>query len=165
MVLRSSKVYEESKKIVVKTFSPFKIGIHDPTEIADLRQTGIEIEPGYTSTFLITPSQIVTSLSPKGLMEEQRQCRFDLENGSLRLFKDYSQSGCLLECELQEAYERCQCIPWNYPHLEEDMPICNQFGRDCFETAMSNASSSATCDCPFDCSYTRYRIQHVESNQ
>ena len=73
-------MYAKNYKIGVKTFHPFKIAIHDPTEIADLRQTGAEIEPGYTSTFLITPSQIVTSLSAKDLTEEQRQCRFDLEN-------------------------------------------------------------------------------------
>ena len=158
-------MYAENYKISVKTFHPFKIAIHDPTEIADLRQTGVEIEPGYTSTFLITPSQIVTSSSAKDLTEEQRQCRFDLENGSLKLFKDYSQSACLLECELQEAYGRCQCIPWNYPHLEEGMPICNQFGRDCFETAMANASSSASCNCPFDCSYTRHSVKHELSRQ
>ena len=108
------------------------------------------------STFLITPSQIVTSASAKNLGEEQRKCRFKFESGSLRLFTGYTQSACLFECQLEYSYNKCQCIPWNYPHFESGIPICHRFSQDCFEIAMGDTNSSAACDCPFDCATTRY---------
>ena len=138
-----------------KTLPPFKIAIHDPMATADLRGSGVEVEPGYVTTFLITPSQIVSSSNLKVLNEEQRQCRFHSEGRKLKLFTKYTQSSCLLECQVQEAYQSCQCIPWNYPHFEEGIPICHKFSQKCFELVMSNMTSSKTCDCPFDCAATR----------
>ena len=123
--------------------------------IGDLRRSGVEVEPGYISTFLITPSQIVTSSSAKGLGEEDRKCRFRFESGSLSLFTEYTQSACLFECQLRDAHNKCHCIPWNYPQFEEGIPICHRFTQDCFERAMANTSSSKACDCPFDCATTR----------
>ena len=160
VVLQNSKMYEESQSDGVRTFPPFKIAIHDPMSIADLRRSGVEVEPGYISTFLITPSQIVTSWSAKDLPEKDRQCRFNFESRKLKLFKEYTQSACLFECQLRDAYNSCQCIPWDYPQFQEGIPICNRFSQDCFEKAMADTNSSSTCDCPFDCATTRHCVQN-----
>ena len=48
------------------TFEPFKVAIHDPMSIADLRGSGVEVQAGHVSTFLIKPLQIVTSKDAKG---------------------------------------------------------------------------------------------------
>ena len=97
-----------------------------------------------------------TSFMDGPLGEEQRKCRFKFESGSLRLFTGYTQSACLFECQLEYSYNKCQCIPWNYPHFESGIPICHRFSQDCFEIAMGDTNSSAACDCPFDCATTRY---------
>ena len=34
-----------------------QVSIHDPLTPADLRNEGIEVEPGYISTILMTPKQ------------------------------------------------------------------------------------------------------------
>ena len=47
--------------------------------IADLRSTGVDIEAGYISTFLITPSQKVTSPEVKSLPMNKRNCSFPSE--------------------------------------------------------------------------------------
>ena len=67
---------------------------------------------------------------------------------------------CVLECQLQEAYSQCHCIPWNYPHFKEGIPICNRFSQECFEKTMADTNSSSTCDCPFDCATTRHCVQN-----
>ena len=150
-------MYKDSHKTSTnkKTLPSFKIAIHDPMSAGDLRRSGVEVEPGYVTTFLITPSQIVTSSNVKGLNEDQRQCRYHLEGKELKLFTKYTQSSCLLECQVRVAYQKCQCIPWNYPHFEDGIPICHKFPQKCFEMAMTNMTSSNTCDCPFDCAATR----------
>ena len=48
------------------TFEPFKVAIHDHMSIADLRGSGVEVQAGHVSTFLIKPLQIVTSKDAKG---------------------------------------------------------------------------------------------------
>ena len=153
-------MYEDRQQDNVRSFPPFKITIHDPMSIGDLRRSGVELEPGYIFTFLITPSQIVTSRSAKDLPQKDRQCQFGFESRSLKLFNEYTQSACVLECQLQEAYSQCHCIPWNYPHFEEGIPICNRFSQECFEKTMADTNSSAICDCPFDCATTRHYTQN-----
>lgn len=139
-----------------KSFPVFKVAIHDPSTPADLRSAGIEIEPGYLSTFLITPSQTITTDSAKELEPGQRECRLKTENEGMVIFKTYSQSGCILECKLAQGVDRCGCIPWNYPHPSEDQKICDFEGSACFERAMADTEKARNCDCPLDCDSIRY---------
>ena len=66
---------------------PFRVSIHDPMQIADIIGRGVEIKAGYVSTFVITPSQIVTSENTKYLPKEKRQCQFKNENEGITVFK------------------------------------------------------------------------------
>ena len=113
----------------VKPYKPFKVSIHDPLTIADLRSTGVEVEPGYLSTFLITPSQIVTSQTVMALKEERRECRFKKEHEKLKIFQEYSQVSCIFECQINFAFGKCGCIPWDYPHPGDRKPVCDLWGR------------------------------------
>ncbi len=119
----------DPKNSDIKPYKPFKVSIHDPLTIADLRSTGVEVEPGYLSTFLITPSQIVTSPTVMGLEESRRGCRFKDETQDLVIFKEYTQVSCTFECQIKQAFEKCGCIPWDYPHLGEPRTVCDLWGR------------------------------------
>ena len=76
--------------------------------------------------------------------------------GKLNLFKKYTQNNCIYECELKIAYDKCHCIPWDYPHFDGFMPICDRFGRECFKKYMAVTNSEENCDCPVDCVTTNY---------
>ena len=52
--------------------------------IADMIGTAFDVNTGYISTFLITPSQIVTSERTKHLSREKRQCQFRHEYNEIR---------------------------------------------------------------------------------
>ena len=82
--LQGNRIFEfkqvsEQKNGGFKAIPPFRISIHDPMSIADLRSTGVDIEAGYISTFLITPSQKVTSPEVKSLPMNKRNCSFPSE--------------------------------------------------------------------------------------
>eukprot|EP00095_Tigriopus_kingsejongensis_P009175 maker-scaffold145_size311916-snap-gene-1.10 protein:Tk09175 transcript:maker-scaffold145_size311916-snap-gene-1.10-mRNA-1 annotation:"GE16304" len=139
-----------------RVFPVFKVAIHDPNTPADLRSGGIEIEPGYLSTFLITPSETATSEAVKELEPTRRECRFKSEIEGLKIFKQYTQTGCILECKLTAGAAKCGCIPWNYPHLESTDRVCDFHGSTCFERIMANSEQTKDCDCPFDCDSIRY---------
>ena len=135
---------------------PFKVSIHDPMSVGDIKSSGFEVMPGYVTTFLITPTQIVSSESTMQLPPSKRICLFQHENNDLTLFKVYSQSNCMFECKLNMAYNKCHCIPWNYPHLNDSLNICDRFGKDCFEEYMSNSSMTKKCTCLPECATMKY---------
>ena len=135
----------------------FKVAIHNPAMPADLRSGGVEVEAGYLSTFLITSSQLLTSEGVKGLEQSRRKCRFPSESEGLKIFKQYSQAGCIFECQIEHGLNKCGCIPWNYPHLGNLSKICDYMGSYCFEKVMASSEIAATkCECLYDCDTTRY---------
>jgi hypothetical protein len=156
-VLQGIRIFEPNPaKEDIKPYNTFKVSIHDPLSIADLRSSGVDVEVGYVSTFLISPSQIVTSPNAQGISEERRQCRFQHERKGMKLFKAYTHSGCIFECQLNDALSKCGCIPWDYPHPGNLEPVCDRWGKECFEIRMGNTETVEKCDCPYDCATTRY---------
>ena len=128
--------------------------------VADVIGTGVDVKPGYISTFIITPSQSITNENTKHLPKEKRQCQFKDEKENSRLFKDYRQGNCIFECQLNIASKKCGCMPWDYPFLNDSLPICDKFGRLCFQTTMINSESTTKCNqsqCKNDCISTSYR--------
>ena len=122
----------------------------------EVPKLAVSLKPGYVSTILITPSQIVTSDEVKELPIAKRNCRFQNENNTLELFKVYTQANCNFECRLKAAYAKCHCIPWDYPRLNESMLTCDRFGRSCFKTLLGNPDIIKKCKCLPDCSSTMY---------
>ena len=140
----------------------FKVSIHDPSVPADMRGDGVKIEPGYVSTFLITPSQLLTDEKVRQqLSPERRKCWFQAENDNMRVFSKYTQKGCIFECQLRQAAKRCGCTPWNYPRESMEMDddgaeLCDYMGAECFNVAMADTKTVETCDCYHDCDSFRY---------
>ena len=118
--------------------------------------TGFDVDIGYISTFLITPSQIVPSEHTKHISRVKRQCQFRAEFDETGLFKEFSEANCNFECLLKTAYNQCGCMPWDYPHLNSSMTICDRLGRDCFKQSIIIHESKQNCKCQTDCTTTRY---------
>ena len=133
-----------------------KVVIHNPLSIPDLRTSGVDVEYGFTTSVKITPSQLKTSESTKGLKMNQRKCNFEDEiNQANSSFVQYNQMNCLFECRIKKAFDKCACSPWDYPG---ESPICDQFGRKCFINSLKDTDDVKNCHCPNDCSITRYAI-------
>ena len=84
LYLQGNRIFEfkqvsEQKNGGFKTIPPFRISIHDPISIADLRDSGVDIVAGYISTFLITPEQKVTSPEVQSLSINKCNCSFPTE--------------------------------------------------------------------------------------
>ena len=127
--------------------------------VADVIGTGVDVKPGYISTFIITPSQSITYENTKHLPKDKRQCQFKDENEDFSLFKDYRQGNCIFECQLKIAFKKCGCMPWDYPFLNDSMPICDKFGRLCFQKKMIDPETITKCNqsqCKNDCFSTSY---------
>ncbi len=157
-LIRTKSRYGPSnqKAYHLKPFTPFKIAIHDPFSVADLGNAGVSVEPGTISTILITPSQIITTSTSRSLGEERRACRFKYENDGLEIFKIYTQTSCLFECQLKVALDKCEWVPWDFPHPGKIWPVCDLWGRYCFKKLMESKKTPEECKCPYDCTTVRY---------
>ena len=108
----------------------------------------VRITPGYTSS---------ADGLQDGLTIEQRKCRYRDENEKMKIFSDYTRAGCRFECMLDNAYDVCKCIPWNYPYIVTgEMEICDMFGAACYEELMGQVFIGEQCDCPEDCDEVSY---------
>ena len=94
---------------------------------------------------------------------EVRQCLFpDEASEVLTLFKTYSKSACLLECNIKQAYDACNCVPWNYLSFPIERTkhgtteLCDMEGNTCFEKAMDALDSALACSCWPSCIETTY---------
>ena len=80
IVLDTSHYVIERNNEMYKPVPPFKLALHDPKMPADLRRAGVEVEPGYKSTFLITPSIVESSSEIRSMDQASRGCKFEEEN-------------------------------------------------------------------------------------
>ncbi|TRY61063.1 hypothetical protein TCAL_12244 [Tigriopus californicus] len=128
----------------------FKIGIHHPGSLADLRNDYIKVKPGFEYQVLITPQVHTAEESLRSMPLEKRKCQFQDESSGSVLFKSYSQTNCQLECRLKLAVEQCGCLPWNYPHMVLDgqlTKLCDYRGNFCVEQILQQPTTLQDCRC------------------
>ena len=74
----------------------------------------------------------------------------------------YTKKSCEYECRLQQSFDKCGCVPWNFPH-DHDIDLCDGVNAFCFENQMSLNVSECTClpncrEMRFDIETTAYPI-------
>ena len=89
--------------------------MHNPVEPADMRYSSIEIPLGHSTIVYIFSKATVVDKDGKQLTELQRNCRLNEKAELMNIFNVYTKVGCLFECNLRHATEKCGCVPWNYP--------------------------------------------------
>ena len=88
------------------------------------------------------------------------------------MFRNYTQEGCIFECQLKNAFETIGCLPWDYPvppQLEKQdtnhIRMCNSSSSTSesdlarFEDYMNSVNSTINCDCLSDCEEVSFEIQ------
>ena len=148
--------YEINPQLENQKHSPFKLDLHDPLTIVNM-DGSINIWPGTEATISIKPFKITTSNDLLTLNETKRNCRFHYENEKSELFKIYKQDSCVLECKIESIEQTCLCSPWQYPTLNNSLPICNGFDG-CYQGVMRDVDLEDKCysQCPIDCNMMRY---------
>ena len=110
------------------------------TASQDERKKSISLKPGYEYTIEITPVGQKSTEGLRDLSKFRRKCLLDYEVNENSIFKIYSKANCMYECEVEKAYEVCQCIPWDFFHelkSNGSATECDVFGRTCFQNAIN----------------------------
>ena len=115
----------------------------------NLQTKSITLKPGYEYTIEVFPTGQESSNGFKKLSFEQRSCRLDHEIPEGSSFKVYSKTNCLYDCYIAEAFQKCQCIPWDFIHNIKESNECDIFGRTCFMNVFENSTQFPKNLCPF----------------
>ena len=137
-----------------------QLKIHQSKEFAqilysstqDQRKMSITLKPGYEYTIEITPVRQESTDGFRDLPIDKRKCKKDDELDKSSIFKIYSKSNCMYECEVENAYKDCQCIPWDFFHelkSNGSAKECDVFGRTCFHNAINNVTKRNTDCCRY----------------
>ena len=117
VVENNAEAVERYEKSNQPRQQPTKISVslHNPVEPADMRSSSIEIPLGHSTIVYIFPKATVVDEDGKKLTESRRNCRLNEDTKLLNIFNVYTKVGCLFECNLKHAMDRCGCGLWNYP--------------------------------------------------
>ncbi len=138
------------------------VTLHDPSTVPDMQNDAIPLRPGYEHRISVVPSTVHTAKSALEYPPPKRNCLDQTESRNLKVFKTYSQPGCLLECQLRVAIEACNCSTWDFPVLDDSVNYCT-VGQStkCFKDKMADLVLPKECSCPNDCSMVQYAISNT----
>ena len=135
------------------TALPYTIGVSSKSNLIDQKISVHKLRPGYHTTIHVVPKILETSPDFDNLDVEKRECKLPRETSRFRLFNEYTQKGCEIECAAWKASSFCHCLPWYYPNDFMSLPMCDMFGGFCFNQIMSNEVYYKSCksECLADC--------------
>ncbi len=112
--------------------------------------------PGHKNTVSLSATIITADDSLPGLSKDSRHCFFDWENSVLKIYKYYTQSNCIFECNLFYVQDQLNqtCTPWYFPTPEDLPTICDPWQAVQIIEAMSNVPHDQCFHCLPDCEST-----------
>jgi hypothetical protein len=142
----------------------FLMNLHDVRALAGPKF--VPLTRGKVQTFLLhtSESRADQNLEEAVAFDKRRCVTFAEKLSSLTL--NYTQSSCILECQLRLAMASCNvtCVPWNYPPLDERSFICSAAEAMCVQDLIQTSDDSlARCleedtlaNCPVACDSFSY---------
>ena len=130
------------------SYTEFRVGLHSPTDVADIRGWDskiINVPTGFITTIKVDLSEQKGDSSIRPVPVSKRGCKFSEENEDLTSVKWYSKINCFLDCKMDIAEKVCGCRPWDYPSngqsneslAESKGRICDFFGSSCFNKILA----------------------------
>ena len=127
-----------SNQLYGPTTLPYTVGVTGQSNLVDQKISVHKLWPGYHTTIHTVPKILETSSNFDNLPIDQRNCKLPHETSGFKLFQEYTQKGCEIECAAKKAMTFCKCLPWHYPNNFSSLPMCDMFGGFCFNEIMSD---------------------------
>ena len=132
----------------------------------DKDQRSIILEPGFEYEIELHPYGQISSEDFKDETLEKRGCRLNNETMERSTHPVYTKDNCLYDCHVQQAYNVCQCVPWDFVNTISESSECDIFGRTCFFNVIENLTHSQDelcTHCIEECDWVKYRQKVIRS--
>ncbi|XP_017481513.1 PREDICTED: pickpocket protein 28-like isoform X1 [Rhagoletis zephyria] len=110
----------------------FKILLHNPLEVPNMREIGLLLSPGHETKVRIRASKTESTQHLRSLNKESRACLFEGEY-VLHNYKTYTQSNCMEECFKKILLRYCGCITHYMFDIYRNASICSIYEASCVE--------------------------------
>ena len=134
-----------SNQLYGPTAISYTVGVTGQNTFVDQKISVHKLRPGSHTTIYIIPKILETSKDFDALDTEARKCKLPHEAAGFRLFQNYTQKGCEIECAAKKARSICRCLPWYYPNNLTSVPMCDMFSGYCFNHIMSDEVYYKNC--------------------
>ena len=120
---------------------------------------GFDIKAGHKNTVSLSATKIDADSRLQYLDPVLRNCYFEWENSFLKIFKKYSHSNCVFECNFYYAQKELEslfppCSPWYLPTPDNSPNICDPWQAAQMSEMMSNVPINHCKYCFVDCETT-----------
>jgi hypothetical protein len=142
------------------------IGLISTSGSLPLRTLGsFDIKPGHQNLVAISATIIDSDDSINSIPPQSRNCSFEWENSFLKIYKNYTQTNCIFECNFfyaqQFIKEKFQlsvgCVPWYFPSADDSPIICDPWLAVELTDVMSNVPDEKCRRCLPDCRTTIFK--------
>ncbi|XP_054087734.1 pickpocket protein 28-like [Zeugodacus cucurbitae] len=110
----------------------FKILLHNPLEVPNMREIGLLLSPGRETKIRIQPEKVESERYVRYISKNARKCLFEDEE-RLDIYNEYTQRNCGVECSASEISETCGCLPHYVPRLYGNETTCSMRESNCVE--------------------------------
>ena len=162
MLVLDSHTDKVSSSSVSDNFRGFITVVDNPNDYPVTERNGFLVRPGMENHVAISALEIMGEKAIKTINPKSRDCYFSDES-SLEMHQRYSQSNCILECNLKYALEMMKeqnetaCVPWFYPIPDNRVSqFCDPWDTVIFQEFMSSTPADQCLGCLPDCSKTIY---------
>jgi hypothetical protein len=138
---------------ITRDFEGFTGLITDSGSFPLTFQKGFEIRPGHNNLVAVAATVIDADEDLRKLEPITRKCLFPDETKNIKLFKNYSQANCFLECSLMFAQRLLAskhglthgCTPWYFPFVDYSFEMCDPYQKAEILEAMKNEVPMDEC--------------------
>ncbi|XP_017493088.1 PREDICTED: pickpocket protein 28-like [Rhagoletis zephyria] len=139
----------------------FKILLHNPLEVPNMREIGLLLSPGRETTVRIQTEKVESDRYVRYISKNSRRCLFENEM-HLDFYNEYTQRNCVVECSADTLLAHCGCLPYFKPMRYGNETICDIRDTACVErvrllTMLINKSGKGcAAECPSSCNDLSY---------
>ncbi|XP_063915475.1 pickpocket protein 28-like [Zophobas morio] len=154
----------------------FQVLIHSPWEAPLLQKHSIVLTTNKTAVVGVEAELVQTSVDLIKYKPNKRKCYLYYE-GSLKHFKIYTQSNCVLECRTDHVLKQCGCVEYFMPKFlttgNNTTAICGNSLLECALNAEndfievqkeSKIKGYDYCDCKPACSSLKFSAEISQAN-
>jgi hypothetical protein len=122
---------------------------------------GFDIKPGHKNVVGLTATIITADDQLQNMDQKSRHCSFQSESISLKIFKNYTQSNCIFECNFDYAQKQLEqsCLPWYFPSPDISPNVCDPWQAAQLVEKMSNVPINQCNHCLPDCKSTIFKAR------
>lgn len=149
---------------VTSDFAGFTAIVIPPADFPLMTINEFDVKPGHVNNVALTAVKLDADDGIRSIAPAHRNCYFADEISQVKLFKEYSQSKCLLEVSLKFAQSQIEaenhtlpCTPWFIPFVDDNYRMCNPWEKKrLIDITAGGINQSAFIPCLPDCNRTIY---------